>query len=420
MLLMTVGFTDRPTPLASEQQMLSEAQGTADYWKAASYGTINLEFDVAPHYVAPMATPTTCDRTSWNNGALAAARAAGHTGSHPVYYYRGVPCVGTANGNVGRPGIWMAAIGWTLLAHEFGHNLGLYHANSFSGTMPIDPPRWRSQEYGDTYEIMGRGVGFLSATHAGQLGLLPQPTRVARGAGRVTQAVALDPLAGGTGTTAATVQRDPANTYWIERRMKTGLDSVLTGEAAIVRMEGPQGLNFMGSLKAGEKITDPLGGVEIAAQGGGAVTVETWPVVAPTRTTVPTRSPTRTPTFSPEDPTPAPTPAPRCSGTNTALCLAGRFMVTVDWRAPDGRTGKGQTLPFTWESGLFAFFNPDNAELLVKVLDGRGINGKWWVFYGSATNVFFSLTVTDTETGATRTYVNIQGTMASRADTEAF
>jgi hypothetical protein len=58
--------------------------------------------------------------------------------------------------------------------------------------------------------------------------------------------------------------------------------------------------------------------------------------------------------------------------------------------------------------------------MVVKVLDARGVNGRFWVFYGSLTNVRFELTVTDTETGVERVYRNASGVFASRGDTEAF
>jgi hypothetical protein len=42
------------------------------------------------------------------------------------------------------------------------------------------------------------------------------------------------------------------------------------------------------------------------------------------------------------------------------------------------------------------------------------------VFYGSLTNVAFTLTVTDTATGRSRVYENPQGHFASSGDTAAF
>ena len=61
-----------------------------------------------------------------------------------------------------------------------------------------------------------------------------------------------------------------------------------------------------------------------------------------------------------------------------------------------------------------------NPEMLVKVLDGRPVNGHWWVFYAALTNVGFTLHVTDRMTGETMGYDNPLGTFASMGDTEAF
>jgi hypothetical protein len=108
-------------------------------------------------------------------------------------------------------------------------------------------------------------------------------------------------------------------------------------------------------------------------------------------------------------------------GTGNELCLqGGRFRAEVAWRLPAGQSGTGTPTPRTNDTGAFWFFAPANYELVVKVLDGRGTNGKFWVFYGSLTDVEFDLKITDTVTGQQRTYHNPAGTMASRADTEAF
>jgi hypothetical protein len=57
---------------------------------------------------------------------------------------------------------------------------------------------------------------------------------------------------------------------------------------------------------------------------------------------------------------------------------------------------------------------------VVKFLDGRPVNNKFWLFYGALSNVESTLTVTDTQTGKVRTYKNPSGRFASVADTEAF
>ena len=74
----------------------------------------------------------------------------------------------------------------------------------------------------------------------------------------------------------------------------------------------------------------------------------------------------------------------------------------------------------TPETGHFWFFDPANIELLVKMLDGSDINGYYWVFLGSLTNVSFELTVSDLETGTVKVYNNTSGDFASLGDTTAF
>lgn len=109
-----------------------------------------------------------------------------------------------------------------------------------------------------------------------------------------------------------------------------------------------------------------------------------------------------------------------CQPSPTALCLGGRFKVEAVWRDFAGNTGTGQAVALTPDTGYFWFFNPENVETVVKVLDGRGVNGHRWVFYGALSNVEYDLTVTDTETGLTRRYFNPAYRFASVGDTYGF
>ncbi len=117
----------------------------------------------------------------------------------------------------------------------------------------------------------------------------------------------------------------------------------------------------------------------------------------------------------------APAPA-ACSANAQTLCLnASRFQIRVDWAVPaQGRTGIGTAVPVTSDTGYFWFFTSANVELVIKVLDGRGINDHFWVFYGALSSVQYTIHITDTQTGATKTYSNPSGTLASVADTSAF
>lgn len=111
-----------------------------------------------------------------------------------------------------------------------------------------------------------------------------------------------------------------------------------------------------------------------------------------------------------------------CSGDPTTLCLNGdRFRVRAAWRAVNlGTSGQAQAMSLTSDTGYFWFFSSNNVELVIKVVDGRAFNDHFWVFYGALSDVEYTITVTDTETGSVRTYFNPQGQLASVADTAAF
>jgi len=106
------------------------------------------------------------------------------------------------------------------------------------------------------------------------------------------------------------------------------------------------------------------------------------------------------------------------------LCLGagGRFRVEAAFRNQHagGAPGVGTSLPGTADSGFFWFFDPALYELAVKVLDGTAVNGHSWLFYGALSDVEYTLTVTDSLTGARKTYHNPPGQLCGRADVTAF
>lgn len=129
----------------------------------------------------------------------------------------------------------------------------------------------------------------------------------------------------------------------------------------------------------------------------------------------PTPVPTR-----PNVPTPTPIPQYGCYTSASQVCLNQRYTVAARWDTSDGRSGSGVPVPMSGDTGYFYFFSPSNVELVVKVLDGRAINGHVWVFYGALSDVHYVITVRDSATGAQRLYENPQGNLASVADTAAF
>jgi hypothetical protein len=102
------------------------------------------------------------------------------------------------------------------------------------------------------------------------------------------------------------------------------------------------------------------------------------------------------------------------------LCLGedGRFRAEVDWQTAAGRGPGARVVAPATDSGLFYFFDPDNWEMLVKVLDGCASNDRFWVFAAATTDVGYSLRVVDTLSGRAKTYRNTLGT-ASPAITDS-
>ena len=88
------------------------------------------------------------------------------------------------------------------------------------------------------------------------------------------------------------------------------------------------------------------------------------------------------------------------------MCLdGGRFEVNVNWSSGNGEAGPASRVPGgTNNSGLFYFFDSDNWEMLLKVLDGCAVNGHYWVYSAAATDLGLDITVRDTATGAAWTY----------------
>ena len=114
-------------------------------------------------------------------------------------------------------------------------------------------------------------------------------------------------------------------------------------------------------------------------------------------------------------------PAPAATCPPSAVCVLGdRFEVAARWRNAAGDWKAAEVVPLTPDTARLWFFRPGNPELVVKVLDGRAVNGHFWVFYASLTDVEFELTVSDLESGDQVTYPNPPGHLASRGDAAAF
>jgi hypothetical protein len=111
---------------------------------------------------------------------------------------------------------------------------------------------------------------------------------------------------------------------------------------------------------------------------------------------------------------------PSGSAPSSLFLNNGRFRVDVQWTTSNG-SGAGNPVQLTSDTGYFWFFSAANVELIIKVLNGCGLGGHYWVFAAGLTNVQTSITVTDTQTGAAVNYKTVAGpAFPPIQDTSAF
>ncbi|MBL8957401.1 MAG: carboxypeptidase regulatory-like domain-containing protein [Myxococcaceae bacterium] len=169
---MRVDFSDAP----GDPQTLANAQGLTTqlntYLFAASYQQTQIVATVVPMTLRMPRTQAAYGASGDTTGLLNDAKAAATMAGFPpmpngldVVAFRSVPGFGFAGlGMVGSSGTWLnGSFSLGTLAHEVGHNLGLYHANFWEAGGESVIGAGNSIEYGNPFEIMGNGDGHYSA-----------------------------------------------------------------------------------------------------------------------------------------------------------------------------------------------------------------------------------------------------------------
>jgi hypothetical protein len=112
-------------------------------------------------------------------------------------------------------------------------------------------------------------------------------------------------------------------------------------------------------------------------------------------------------------------PKAGCKNGKNELCLSNRFRVAVAWRNPGNATsGAGFAVPFSKLTGAFHFGDATNIELMTKVIDHGG--GRVDFFWGALSDLEYTITATDTQTGEVKTYTNAAGHYCGGLVVDAF
>jgi hypothetical protein len=226
------------------------------YWSSQTGGQVTFStVKVLPVYTSAFACGTSTTRAGltvsmWNE-ALAKLPEANGPGKHLVVVAptgaetlvgpTGVGCsfgLGSIGadptmGNV----VFVSGLTQSQLAHELGHNLGLYHSNSLRcGTSQDKPlvgtsfPGCTATPYDDLFDVMGYsgvnyGEGNLNAVHLDGMGLLPNAVRKITSSTLVTTAQ-ITPLSTATDGRTLKITDDSGANYFVEYRTNSGLDTV--------------------------------------------------------------------------------------------------------------------------------------------------------------------------------------------------
>jgi hypothetical protein len=216
-LVVLASSGSEPYTVADVQRVVRQADS---FFQKASFGQVQLAFDVTPWLPAFSATPS-CGTVG--NGSLAAVvapakLAAGNAGFDAAHYDDVVYAI--ADSRCGFHGVTFGhEVLLTrqptveLLVHELGHALGLGHAQS--SDCRVSPAQCGFDETGDPYSPMGSGMLDFSAYEKVVLGWLPaQPHATA------AKRYVLAPPTFRSKLAQALVVDGDDGSWWIEYRAK--------------------------------------------------------------------------------------------------------------------------------------------------------------------------------------------------------
>jgi hypothetical protein len=229
---------------ASVRAMVAQVSG---YWSSQTGAKVSFNTaQVLPAYQSAYACSSSYTSTynMWNE-ALAKMPAAVGPGRHLVLIAPRAASASTCPYGLGSVGgveasnneVFVSGLNQSLLAHELGHNLGLYHSNSLRCTgvqdMPVVNrafPGCQANAYDDLLDVMGYsgtnyGEGNLNAVHLSGMNLLPAAVRTIAASSGVTS-VRVAPLSTTTDGRALKITDPSGASYFVEYRTSSGRDTV--------------------------------------------------------------------------------------------------------------------------------------------------------------------------------------------------
>lgn len=180
-LVMLLNFKENPNdqPITSEEAHALVFGEVNDFYQENSYGKTWLSGQVAGWYTLPVSNQV-CDYPSVQAEADKMARADGvvlEDYQRIIYIMTQSGCAGGGSATTGKTFPSRAYIDGTLsarvIAHEFGHNLGLSHAKALDCGDASVSSNCSVIEYGDSYDVMGTpDMGYINTYYKERMGWL--------------------------------------------------------------------------------------------------------------------------------------------------------------------------------------------------------------------------------------------------------
>lgn len=233
------------TVAAARDLVFGGAQSANAYFKEVSFGIRSLVGKVAATgdvygWYTIAASNTPCDYSAWGSAARAAAQAAGVDLSgydHVIHYFpNSSACQWSGVGQVPGRYTWINASGAQTIAHELGHNFGSHHAASLrckdanGAAVPISA-NCTTSEYGNPFDVMGRGYRHLTAFNKGRVGFLEPENTVTVSADGTFDIAPLEKKS--TGIQSLRVRIDTSTAYYVEFRQAYGFDNFSTTSSVV-------------------------------------------------------------------------------------------------------------------------------------------------------------------------------------------
>ena len=238
--------TSQPiTAAAARDLVFGGAQSVNAYYKEVSFGIRSLVGKVAATgdvygWYTIGASNTPCDYSAWGTAARAAAQAAGVDLSgydHIIHYFpNSAACPWSGVGQVPGKYTWINGSGSQTISHELGHNFGSHHAASLrckdaSGVAVPISGDCTSSEYGNPFDVMGRGYRHLTAFNKGRVGFLEPENTVTVSADGTFDIAPLEKKS--TGIQSLRVRIDTSLAYYVEFRQPYGFDNFSTTSSVV-------------------------------------------------------------------------------------------------------------------------------------------------------------------------------------------